>query len=101
MVNDGDAGPANNGCCDFLITPALDLMNTADYKRDHLHLILIINQVGSDESSVVTCHSKSQRGIFQSKSKKRIRQFGKPIPGSVSTIINQHKSSVQKKLIHH
>lgn len=32
MVNDGDAGNNNNGCCDRLITPCLNLTNATNYQ---------------------------------------------------------------------
>lgn len=32
LADDGEAGPTNNGCCDYLITPALDLTSIASNK---------------------------------------------------------------------
>jgi len=34
MTNDGDAGNNNNGCCDFLITPVLNLTDAENYQLE-------------------------------------------------------------------
>jgi putative transposase len=52
---------------------------------DHIHLILIINELESTNNSQDTDSPVE-----------KIRKFGKPIPGSVSMIINQYKSSVKR-----
>ena len=51
-----------------------------------------ISNTINDAAIVQTCHGMSQQPPRQSNT----TQFGKPVPGSVSVIINQYKSSVKR-----
>jgi REP element-mobilizing transposase RayT len=50
---------------------------------NHVHLILVLNDAG-------TCHGMSTQ------TQPNLNQFGKPVSGSVSVIINHYKSSVKR-----
>ncbi len=54
---------------------------------NHVHGIIELSQSNIEMRPVGTSHGMSQQGLSQ---------YGKPIPGSVSTIINQYKSSVKR-----
>lgn len=73
---------------------------------NHLHGIIEIAQTSHDVT-VRTSHEeivRTRQGVssnehqhdFARSSNEHQRQFSKPIPGSISTIINQYKSSVKR-----
>ena len=71
---------------------------------NHLHLILILDKSKSEEGTrhVVSQNIMSQNVVSQPPSQKgepiskRFNEFSNPIPGSVSVIIQQLKSSVKR-----
>jgi len=70
---------------------------------NHVHGIIELSQSNIEMRPVGTRHGVSLRnnaentvGTRHGVSQHGVSQYGKPIPGSVSTIINQYKSSVKR-----
>ena len=63
---------------------------------NHVHCILILNEPNDDDDDVGTRHGVSLHGVSLHDETQRQNKFGQPIPGSVSVIINQFKSSVKR-----